>query len=342
MKKNRTDARGSFRRGQATAGPAVQSPATGLLHNVPAMHRRDFIGSLAFLGAGAVWPGLTPARGPGDAHMRTIPSSGEKLPVVGLGSWLTFDVLNIGDRRERCRQVIEAFFERGGRLIDSSPMYGSSQEVIGESLAAIDNDEHLFAATKVWIPGRITGQFQMRNAADLWGVRRFDLLQIHNLVDWDTHLVWLSAWKAEGRVRYTGVTTSHGRRHAELMQIMRSQALDFVQFTYNIQDREAERALLPLARETGRAVIINRPFQGGRLFRLVEGRPLPDWAGEIDCTNWAQFFLKFIVSHPGVTCAIPATSRVDHLHENMGALEGRLPEADMRREMVRYFESVTQ
>jgi len=304
------------------------------------MHRRKFIGSLACVGVGSLWPVLASATPPRGLHERIIPSSGEALPVVGLGSWLTFDVLNIGNRRDRCRQVIEAFFERGGRLIDSSPMYGSSQEVIGESLAAIDNDQRLFAATKVWIPGRVTGQFQMHNAAELWGVPSFDLLQVHNLVDWDTHLAWLEEWKAGGKVRYTGVTTSHGRRHSELVRIMQSQPVDFVQFTYNIQDREAEQVLLPLARETGKAVIINRPFQGGRLFRLVEGRPLPDWARAIDCSNWAQFFLKFIVSHPGVTCAIPATSRVDHLHENMGALEGRLPDADMRRRMTRYFDAL--
>lgn len=339
-RKSRTENRGSFHRGQPTAGPVLRYRVPEVLHNAAAMQRRHFIGSLACLAAGARWPGRALAGAPCELHARVIPSSGEALPVVGLGSWLTFDVLDIGGRRERCRQVIAAFFERGGRLIDSSPMYGSSQEVIGESLAEIDHDQGLFAATKVWIPGRTTGQFQMRNAAELWGVQRFDLLLVHNLVDWDTHLVWLREWKAQGRVRYTGVTTSHGRRHAELAEIMRSQPIDFVQFTYNIQDREAERILLPLARETGKAVVINRPFQGGRLFRRVEGRPLPGWAKEIDCANWAQFFLKFIVSHPAVTCAIPATSQVVHLHENMGALQGPLPDEAMRRKMARYFDSV--
>lgn len=305
------------------------------------MRRRRFLESLAGIAALASWPHQA-APFPGHAlHTRVIPSSGERLPVVGLGSWLTFDVIGFGRRRERCRQVIEAFLDRGGRLIDSSPMYGYAQEVIGESLAAIGQTDGLFSATKVWIPGRLTGQFQMKNARQLWGVERFDLLQVHNLLDWDTHLPWLGEWKAEGKVRYVGVTTSHGRRHAEISAIMRQQPLDFVQFTYNILDREADRRLLPLARDSGKAVIINRPFRGGSLFGRVEGQPLPDWAAEIGCVNWAQYFLKFVVSHPAVTCAIPATSQVTHLEENMGTLSGPLPDEAMRREMVRYYASIT-
>jgi aryl-alcohol dehydrogenase-like predicted oxidoreductase len=175
---------------------------------------------------------------------------------------------------------------------------------------------------------------------DLWGTRRFDLMQVHNLLNWESHLETLLAWKAEGRVRYVGVTTSHGRRHDTLEKVMADQPIDFVQFTYNIVDREAESRLLPLAAERGLAVIINRPFRRGALFDHVEGRQLPGWAGAVDCTNWAQFFLKFIVSHPAVTCAIPATSRVDHMRENMGALHGRLPDQAMRERMIRHVESL--
>jgi diketogulonate reductase-like aldo/keto reductase len=198
----------------------------------------------------------------------------------------------------------------------------------------------LFAATKVWTMTRTLGIQQMEASRQLWGVERFDLMQVHNLLDWETHLPTLIEWKVQGRVRYVGVTTSHGRRHDEIERIMRTQPIDFVQFTYNMADREAEERLLPLAAERGLAVIINRPLRRGALFDMVGRRPLPDWAGEIDCANWAQFFLKFIVSHPGVTCAIPATSRVDHMRENMGAAYGRLPDAGMRRRMVQYFESV--
>ncbi len=181
---------------------------------------------------------------------------------------------------------------------------------------------------------------QMEHSLDLWGLESFDLIHVHNLVDWETHLPWLREWKDEGRIRYLGVTTSHGRRHGELEGILGSEVLDFVQFTYNVQKRRAEERLLPMCRDRGIAAVINRPFERGGLFRHVRGKALPDWASEIDCANWAQFFLKFIVSHPAVTCAIPATTNIDHLRENMGALHGRLPDGAMRLRMVEYFESL--
>jgi aryl-alcohol dehydrogenase-like predicted oxidoreductase len=268
---------------------------------------------------------------------RPIPSSGERLPVIGLGSWVTF---NVGDdRRKRAerREVLQAFFDQGGRLIDSSPMYGSAQEVIGALLPQVRGRDALFAATKVWIVGGEMGVRQMQESQGLWGVERFDLMQIHNLLDWETHVETLKAWKAAGRVRYIGATTSHGRRHEEMERAMQREPFDFVQFTYNILDREAEQRLLPLARERGMAVIVNRPFRRGALFDRVQGRPLPPWAAEFECRNWAQFFLKFIVSHPAVTCAIPATSRVDHLLENMGAMRSPLPDAALRRRMADWF-----
>ena len=220
-------------------------------------------------------------------------------------------------------------------------MYGQAQRTIGAGLGRLDETSGLFSATKVWIPGAGRGQYQMESALELWGLEQLDLVHVHNLVDWQSHLPWLREWQAEGRIRYLGVTTSHGRRHSEMAGIIRDEPVEFVQFTYNIADREAEARLLPLAADHGKAVVINRPFQGGYLFRRVSGQPLPDWAGEIGCDNWAQFFLKFIVSHPAVTCAIPATSNPDHLDENMGALVGPLPDTAQRAEMVRYFEAVT-
>lgn len=256
-----------------------------------------------------------------------------------MGSWLTFGI-HLGDTSalEARIQVLRAFFEAGGGVVDSSPMYGSSEEVIGHCLGRIADTSGLFAATKVWTPMQWYGVQQMQKSEQLWGQGSFDLMQVHNLWSWEEHLETLMKWKAEGRIRYIGVTTSHGRRHEELAKIMTSAPIDFVQFTYNILDREAERLLLPLAVERRLAVIINRPFQHGGLFDSFERHPLPPWAEEFDCTNWAQFFLKFIVSHPAVTCAIPATSRVDHMRENMGAARGRLPDPETRRRMIRYIE----
>jgi diketogulonate reductase-like aldo/keto reductase len=237
-------------------------------------------------------------------------------------------------------KVLQTFFDLGGGLIDSSPMYGSSEEVIGHCLARISNKGSLFAATKVWTVLRALGIRQMNASRELWGVERFDLMQIHNLLDWSTHIETLMEWKAEGRIRTIGMTTSHGERHEALAKAMAEQPLDVVQFTYNILDREAERRLLPLAAERKLAVIVNRPFRQGALIDALKRHKLPEWAGEIDCANWAQFLLKFIVSHPAVTCAIPATSRVDHMRENMGALHGRPPDQAMRERMIRYVEAL--
>jgi diketogulonate reductase-like aldo/keto reductase len=299
----------------------------------PAQQRRQFLQWLAGLGAATtLGPGFAAPTLP--AIQKTIPVSSESLPAIGMGSWLTFDVGDDEAARATRVQVLQAFFDRGGALIDSSPMYGSSQEVIGYCLRQIRNKQALFAATKVWIYGQWLGIKQMEAAQKLWGVARFDLMQIHNMLDWQSHLETLKAWKAEGRIRYIGITTSHGRRHAEMERALLKEPFDFVQFTYNLADRDAEQRLLPLAAERGIAVIINRPFDGGALFGPVQGKPLPAWAAEFDCTNWAQFFLKFIVAHPAVTCAIPATSQVAHMHENMGAGFGRLPDAETRRRML--------
>jgi aryl-alcohol dehydrogenase-like predicted oxidoreductase len=298
--------------------------------------RRRTLTGLGVLGLTAA-VGAPASAAPAAPLTKPIPSTGERLPVVGMGSWITFDVGDDAAARAQRVEVLRAFFDNGGALIDSSPMYLSSQEVIGHCLARLPGSAP-FAATKVWTMTRALGVGQMEASQRLWGVDRFDLLQVHNLLDWETHLETLVAWKAQGRVRYIGVTTSHGRRHETLEHVMTTQPIDFVQFTYNILDREAEDRLLPLAAERGLAVIVNRPFRRGTLFDLIGRRPLPGWAAEIGCANWAQLFLKFIVSHPAVTCAIPATSRVDHMRENVGALAGPLPDAAMRQRMVRYVE----
>jgi len=273
------------------------------------------------------------------AITRAIPSSGERLPVIGLGTWITFDTPP-GEATQSRLPVLKAFFEAGGSVIDTSPMYGRAEEVLGELLPRARGGHSLFAATKVWTNGKPDGVRQMQRSMRRVGVKVFDLIQVHNLRDWRVHLETLKQWKQEGKVRYIGVTTSHGRRHDELISIMRQQPLDFVQFTYNLRQRDAERRLLPLAQERGIAVIVNRPLDGGGLFDAVAGRPLPDWATEIDCTAWSQLFLKFVVSHPAVSCAIPATSRAEHMRENMGALYGRLPDEAMRRRMAATLQSL--
>jgi diketogulonate reductase-like aldo/keto reductase len=236
------------------------------------------------------------------------------------------------------------FFASGGRLIDSSPMYGSSQEVIGHGLGKLMKaglQTPVFAADKIWISSAARGRDQIEMSRQHWNLRRrFDLLQVHNLLAWQEHLPMLLAMKAAGQVGYVGITTSEGRRHREFEQIMASQPLDFVQVTYNVLDREVEQRILPLARERRMGLIVNRPFREGALIRAMARHPLPPWAAEIDCSNWAQLLLKFIVSHPAVTCAIPATSSVAHVRENMGAAYGRLPDESMRRRLIAYVEKL--
>jgi diketogulonate reductase-like aldo/keto reductase len=271
---------------------------------------------------------------------RPIPSTGEALPVIGLGTWITFNVGRDPDAREACADVMRAFFDAGGRMIDSSPMYGSSQEVVGHGLARLGNPAALFAADKVWISAAASGPGQIERSRQLWGIQRFDLLQVHNLLTWERHLDTLLAMKAEGRVRHVGITTSEGRRHAEVERILGERQIDFVQVTYNALDREVEARILPLARERKVAVIANRPFRQGALTEALAKVPLPGWAAEIGARSWAQALLKFAVSHPDVTCAIPATTRVDHVRENMAAARGPLPDAGLRRRIVSDLEAL--
>ena len=271
---------------------------------------------------------------------RAIPSSGELLPVMGMGTSGTFDTEGDPASLATLQEVLQAFFDGGGTVIDSSPMYGNSESRVGDVLRALPQRPKLFAATKVWTTGRQQGIAQMEESARRMNVERFDLIAVHNLQDWKTHLETLKNWKAEGKVRYIGITTSHGRDHDEFLQVMRTQPLDFVQFSYNIADRAAERELLPVAAERGIATMINRPYQRGALFTRSRGKELPALAAELDCSSWGQFYLKYILGHPAVTCIIPATASVRHMVDNMRANFGRLPDARQRAEMLRLFEQL--
>lgn len=268
---------------------------------------------------------------------RPIPSSGEQLSVIGMGTSGTFSH-NVS--KEQLGEVMQAFFDHDGQLIDSSPMYGPAESLVGELLKTTKNTDGLFVATKVWTSGKESGIEQMQESMRRIGVKVIDLMQIHNLHDWGVHIRTLREWKAQGKIRYLGITTSHGRRHEEFETIMKTEPLDFVQFSYNLVDREAEQRLFPIAADKGIATVINRPFQRGGVFDKVAGKKLPGWAAEFDCTSWGQFFLKFIVSHPHVTNVIPATSKVKHLVDNMGAGYGRLPDGKMRERMIKHFESL--
>jgi diketogulonate reductase-like aldo/keto reductase len=271
---------------------------------------------------------------------RAIPGSGELLPAIGMGTSRTFDTKDDPRSLANLAAVMEAFFDGGGKAIDSSPMYGNAEARVGDVLRSMDKLPPFFAATKVWTDGEGRGIAQMEESSRRMNVPVFDLIAVHNLRDWKTHLATLKRWKAEGRVRYIGITTSHGRDHSGLMDIMRNEPLDFVQFSYNIANREAENALLPLAQGRGIATMINRPFQRGELFSKSRGKALPDIAAALDCSSWGHFYLKFILAHPAVTCIIPATASPSHMADNMGANFGRVPDDAQRAEMVRIFESL--
>lgn len=271
---------------------------------------------------------------------KAIPKSGEMLPLIGMGTSRTFDASGNTELLSQLLQVTQTFFDMGGGMIDSSPMYGSSQEVIGQLLAKIKAKQNLFAATKVWITGKEEGIQQMEESRQQWGIQHFDLMQIHNLVDWETQLETLNQMKADGEIRYTGITTSHGRYHSRLRNILKQHDFDFLQLSYNIGNRDVESTLLSIAEEKGIAVIVNRPYQRGELFSHVKGKPLPNWAQEFNCTSWGQYFLKYVVSHPAVNCAIPATTKVKHMKDNMQAGRGLLPTAKQRIQMLKYFESL--
>jgi diketogulonate reductase-like aldo/keto reductase len=301
------------------------------------LSRRRFLSHFA---AGAV---MTATVGVADDRRRLverrIPSSktGESLPVIGMGTWNTFDVGASADERAPLLEVLEAFYAGGARLIDSSPMYGAAERVTGDLVAQLGRRANTFYATKVWTSGREKGLAQIEQSLRLFKTSKLDLLQIHNLLDWRTHATTLRTLKSEGRIRYSGVTHYTVGAHADLEATLRAERFDFAQFNYSIATRAAEQRLLPFCQERGVAVLINRPFEEGDLFTRVRNRKLPGYAAELGCASWAQFFLKFIASHPAVTCVIPATSRVTHMNDNLRAGLEPMPDAKMRERMAKDF-----
>jgi len=271
---------------------------------------------------------------------RPIPSTGETIPAVGLGTWQVFDVAGSNEELSQAREALKVFFEHGGRVIDSSPMYGSAESVVGQLATELGLASRLFVATKVWTSGRDAGIRQMEDSMRKLRLERLDLMQVHNLLDARTHLRTLREWKKAGRVRYLGVTHYHAGAHADLEKVIAPGDIDFVQVNYSLAEPEAERRLLAVAAESHTAVIVNRPFAEGGMFRRVKGKPLPDWATDLGCASWAQFFLKWILAHPSVTCAIPGTRNPKHVADNLAAAAGPLPDAATRRRMANHFNSL--
>ena len=271
---------------------------------------------------------------------RPVPRSSERLPAIGVGTYETFDVGKGAAERAELKDVLRTLVEQGASVVDSSPMYGRAEGVVGDLAAELGLTASLFLATKVWTRGESAGVAQMQDSLRLLRAQKIDLMQVHNLVDWKTHLKTLKSWKAQGRLRYIGITHYHSGAFGELMTVLGTREFDFVQFNYSMAEHEADQRLLPLCAELGVGVLINRPFSQGDLFPRVKGKPLPQWAAEFDCASWAQFFLKWILAHPAVTCAIPGTRRVAHLHDNLGAARGRLPDEAMRRKMLSHLQSL--
>jgi diketogulonate reductase-like aldo/keto reductase len=269
-------------------------------------------------------------------NKRIIPSTGEQIPVIGLGTWQTFDVSDGDSGREPLKAVLQNLVESGGRVVDSSPMYGRSEDAVGDLTAELGLNDKVFMATKVWTTGKESGIEQMNDSFRLLKRSQMDLMQVHNLTDWQTHLKTLYEWKAEKRIRYIGLTHYTDSAHDRLADIIRKEKIDFIQVNFNLLDRHAEKSLLPLAQEKKVAVLVNRPFEEGALFQRVKGKTLPAWAAEFDCKSWGQFFLKFILSNPSVTCVIPGTSKPHHMLDNLGAGIGKLPDQKHREQMIRF------
>jgi len=300
------------------------------------LSRRDTLRVFGAAAAGALF-GASGGNASPEPMRREIPSSGERIPAVGLGTWSTFDVGSSASERAPLEEVLTRFVERGFRVVDSSPMYGRSEEVVGAVAAKQVLTDRLFLATKVWTRGREAGLRQIEASERLLGRKRLDLLQVHNLLDLEVHLATLRALKDAGRVRYIGVTHYTRSAYPELERVLLREKLDFVQVNYSLAEREAESRILPLAREKGVAVLVNRPFGGGEALRRALSRPLPGWVAEFDCASWPQFFLKWILADPAVTCAIPATRQRAHLDDDLDAAFGRLPDEKLRRRMADAF-----
>lgn len=303
------------------------------------MSRRDFIKTMAVAGIATVSPSALKAN-PETILKRVIPSSGAPITAIGLGTYRSFDVGSAAEVRGGLAEVLTKFVEFGGQLVDSSPMYGDAETVVGDLAAKTNTQDKLFYATKVWTRGREQGIAEMLTSMQRMRVETMDLMQIHNLMDWQTHIRTLYDWKNQKRIRYIGITHYVNSAFDDLEKIMQTESIDFVQLPYNIVNYEAENRLLPLARDKGIAVIANRPFSQGELFGKVRNKQLPPWAADFDCKSWAQFFLKFILSHPAVTCPIPATSKPKHLIDNMQAGFGKLPDVNTRKKMAEYLKSI--
>ena len=301
----------------------------------PPLTRAGFLKLCAGAGAALLAAPALAARTPSRPMLtRPIPASGEALPMVGLGTWQGFDVGSRAAVRAPLKDVLRTLFDCGGSVIDSSPMYGRAQRVVGDLLTELDAHRRAFVATKVWTEGSAGGVLQMTHSMGLLRVTRVDLMQVHNLLDWRTHMATLGDWKRDGRIRYLGVTHYTRAAFDSLARIVESERPDFVQLPYSIAMRAAEMRLLPLCAERGVAVLVNRPYEGGGLFRTVRRRQLPEWAADFDAASWGQFFLKYILAHPAVTCVIPGTAKAAHMRDNAAAGLGRLPDARLRRRMV--------
>lgn len=298
-------------------------------------NRRDILGA-------AVAIGISPPLSYSESEkmlIKPIPGTDESLPVIGLGTYDVFDVRGSREEIETRRQIVDTLVDNGGKLIDTSPMYNRSERIIGEILQASGNRDELFLATKVWTNGKSSGETQMRRSAELMNAGVIDLMQVHNLRDTDVHMATIRAWQHDGRIRYNGITHYTASAYRSLERAMQVHEPQFLQINYSLGEREAAQRILPMAEDRGIAVLINRPFMGGRLFSAVRRRELPDWAKEF-AQSWGQFFLKFIVSHPAVTCVIPATSKLHHMADNLGAGFGAMPDAAARQRMVALWESL--
>ena len=302
------------------------------------MQRRTFI-KTSIASVAAVSIPANSEETPG-MHERVIPSTGELIPVIGLGTWQAFDAGLDKAQRAKLQQVLQLYYAGGGRVVDSSPMYGSSESVVGDLATKLGISDDLFMATKVWTHGKQQGIRQMQRSIDRMQTKQMDLMQVHNLVDADVQLQTLAEWKKSNKIRYLGVTHYHSGGYAGLKQLMLDYELDFIQINYSILERRAEVELLPLAKEKGIAVLINRPYETGDLFSKVRGRSLPEWAGEFDCNSWGQFFLKFILSNDAVSCVIPGTSKTHHMQDNLQAGLGRLPNQKQRAAMTALMENI--
>lgn len=299
------------------------------------MNRRKSLKLLATLPLMSQLPLLNPRVFRDELIKRPIPSSGEQLPIVGLGTWQTFDVGSGQGDRAPLREVLQNLVDQGGMVVDSSPMYGRSEQVVGDLATDLGINSQLFMATKVWTTGRQSGINQMNQSMDRMQKHPMDLMQVHNLQDWKTHLKTLQQWKEAGKVHYIGITHYLESAYGRMENIMKDYPLDFVQLNYSIASRQAENRLLPLAKDKGIAVLINRPYEGGSLFRQTQGKELPAFSKDLGIHSWGQFFLKYILSHEAVTCAIPGTSKVKHLLDNLGAAKGPLLNAEQRKQMLK-------